>query len=176
LRNALYKCSTYLLTYVLTEIGSVVWGTPVNFNGFRALASLRQRRRSTDAIQTLRDIWPSPGLVHYIHLRGLFPLAEFALCKILFTSKYCVLLYWQRYCTAVKQQAPSKLCGVVQGMELRSFRGGRHLYSAGHAITLGIGSHSSFLLLCVLGLGLGLGPVLGLGLGLGLHDKTPVTF
>ena len=27
------------------EIGPVVWGTPANFNGFRVLAALLQRRR-----------------------------------------------------------------------------------------------------------------------------------
>jgi len=47
------------------EIGLPVWGTPANFNGFRVLASLLQRRRSPDANQTLHDVWPSPGLVHY---------------------------------------------------------------------------------------------------------------
>ena len=36
------------------EIGSVVWGTRANFNGFRVLASLVQRRHSPDANQTLR--------------------------------------------------------------------------------------------------------------------------
>jgi len=55
------------------EIGSLLWGTPANFNGFCILASLLQRRRSTEANQTLRDVWPSPGLVHYIHFRGLLP-------------------------------------------------------------------------------------------------------
>jgi len=34
------------------EIGSGVWGTPANFNGFRVLASLLQRRRLPDANQT----------------------------------------------------------------------------------------------------------------------------
>jgi len=47
------------------EIGSLVWGTPANFNGFRVSASLLQRRRSTEANQTMHDVWPSPGLVHY---------------------------------------------------------------------------------------------------------------
>jgi len=47
------------------EIGSLVWGTRTNFNGFRVLASLLQRRRSTEVNQTLHDVWPSPGLVHY---------------------------------------------------------------------------------------------------------------
>ena len=74
------------------EIGSGVWGTPANFNGFRVLAALPQRRH--------------------------------------FMSTSCVLLYWQRYCTAVQQRALAKLRGVVQGMELRNFRRGHHLYSA----------------------------------------------
>jgi len=59
------------------------------------------------------------------------PWRNFARCKIHFTSKSCAPLYWQRYCTELQQQAWAKLCGVVQGMELRNFRRGRHLYSAG---------------------------------------------
>ena len=35
------------------EIGSGVWGTPANLNGFRVLPSLLQRRRSPEANQTL---------------------------------------------------------------------------------------------------------------------------
>jgi len=34
------------------EIGWRVWGAPANFNGFRFLASLLQRRHSTEANQT----------------------------------------------------------------------------------------------------------------------------
>jgi len=37
-----------------------VWGTPANFNGFRVLPSLLQRRRSAKANQTSHDVWPSP--------------------------------------------------------------------------------------------------------------------
>ena len=48
-----------------------VWGTPANFNGFRVLASLLHRRRSTEVNQTLYDVWTSPGLVHYIYILGL---------------------------------------------------------------------------------------------------------
>jgi len=51
------------------EIGLPDWGTPANFNGFRLLASLLHRRRSPEANQTLHDVWPCPGLVHYIHFR-----------------------------------------------------------------------------------------------------------
>ena len=60
------------------EIGSGVWGTPANFNGFRVLPSLLQRRRSPEANQTLHDVWPSHGLVHYIYIfGGSCPLTEF---------------------------------------------------------------------------------------------------
>jgi len=61
----------------------------------------------------------------------LAPWRNFARCKSHFTSKSCVLLYWQRYCKALQQRASAKLCGVVQGIELRNFHRGRHLYSAG---------------------------------------------
>jgi len=37
------------------------------------MSSLLQGRRSPEANQTLHDLWLSPGLVHYIHLRGLLP-------------------------------------------------------------------------------------------------------
>ena len=50
------------------EIGRWVWGTPANFNGFRVMPSLLQRRCSPEANQTLHDLWPSPGLVHYTYI------------------------------------------------------------------------------------------------------------
>ena len=52
------------------EIGWRVWGTPANFNGFRVLASLLHRRRSTEVNSPLNYVWPSPGLVHYIYIWG----------------------------------------------------------------------------------------------------------
>jgi len=55
---------------VTAEIGWRVWGTPANFNGFRVLASLLHRRRSTDINQTLHDVWPFPGLLHYVYIWG----------------------------------------------------------------------------------------------------------
>ena len=117
---------------LMAEIGWPVWGTQTNFNGFRMLASLLHRCRSTDINQTLHDVWPSPGLVHYIYIfQALAPWGNFARCKIHFAPKSCALLYWQRYCTALKHWAWAKLCGVVQGMELRNFYGECHLYSAG---------------------------------------------
>jgi len=62
---------------------------------------------------------------------ALAPWQNFARFKIHFTSKSCVLVYCQRYCTELQQRASAKLYGVVQGMELPNFRRGRHLYSAG---------------------------------------------
>jgi len=56
---------------------------------------------------------------------------NFARCRIHFTSQSCILLYWQRYCTALEQRLSAKLCGMVHGMELRNFRRGHHLYLAG---------------------------------------------
>jgi len=53
------------------EIRWRVWGSRANFNGFRVLPSLLQRRRLPEANQTLRDVWPSPGLVHYIYTFGI---------------------------------------------------------------------------------------------------------
>jgi len=74
----------------------------------------------------------------YIHFRRLLPRQNFSWYKIHFTSKSCILLYWQRYpilaafCRALQQWASAKLCGMVQGMELKDFHRGRHhLYSAG---------------------------------------------
>jgi len=103
---------------LMAEIVLGVWGTPANFNGFHVLASLQQWRRSMEANKTLHNVWPSPTL--YIHIRGLLPLTEFHV-----TCKSCVLLCWQRYCTALQQRVSSTLCDVVQEMELQNFRRGR---------------------------------------------------
>jgi len=103
------------------EIRWPVWGTPANFNRFRILPSLLQPRRSPEANQTVHNVWPRGVLAPDRILCG----AKFTLCL-----KSCVLLYWQRYCTARQQRAWAKLCGVVQGMELWNCHRRRHLYSA----------------------------------------------
>jgi len=120
------------------EIISLVWGTPANFNRFRVLASLPQRRRSTEGNQTLHDVWPSPVRLHYIYIyfwrmlprNGILPGAKFSL-----RPPSLALSYWQRYCTALEQWARAKLCGVEH----------RAPPIFGRAtITLGIGPHSSY--------------------------------
>jgi len=50
------------------EISLGVWGTPANFNGFRVLPSLLQRRRWLEANQTLHYVWPSPAFVYYTYI------------------------------------------------------------------------------------------------------------
>ena len=63
------------------EIGSLVWGTPANFNRFCVFASLLHRRRSMEVNQILHDVWPSPGMVHCIYIfGGCCPLTEF--CQV----------------------------------------------------------------------------------------------
>ena len=96
------------------EIGLTVWGTPANFNGLSVLAALLQRRRSTEANQTLHNVWPLPGLVDYIYIfGGCCSVTEF--CKG--QNSLCVLQVLQ----------PSS------GREpnFTAFSTGRHLYSAG---------------------------------------------
>ena len=117
-------CSVVNFDPLTAEIGWQVWGTPANFNGFR--------------IGTL-----------YIHFWGLLhPNGILPAAKIHFASKSCILLYWQRYCTALEYSASAKRCHVVQGMELWNFRSSSFwtLGTTGiprAAITLGIGPHSS---------------------------------
>jgi len=114
------------------EIGLPVRGTPANFNECRVLASLLQRRRSLGANQTLHDVWLSPGLVRCTYIYGeSCPLTEF--CQV--QNSLCVQVLRSpilaaRYCTALEQRSSAKICGMLQGMELRNFRRRRHLYSA----------------------------------------------
>ena len=119
------------LVSLLAKICSGVWSTPANFNGFSVSASLLQWCRSSEANQTLHNVWPSPGSVHYDILGALAPWWNFIWCKIHFTSKSSILLYCQHYCMALQQRAWAELCGVVHGMELRNFCRRHHLYSAG---------------------------------------------
>jgi len=81
------------------EICWRVWGTPANFNGFRVLASLLQQRGSTEASQTLHDVWPSPAVVYYIyiHFRGLLPPnGILPAAKFTLHPNLGVRLYWRR--------------------------------------------------------------------------------
>jgi len=120
------------------EICWRVCGTTANFNGFRVLAALVQRRRSPEASQTLHDVWPSPGLLHYIYIfGGSCPLMEF--CHVQ-SSRYVQVLRFPILAALLHGTlwASAKLCGVEQRAPPIFGRA---------AITLSIGPHSSFFLL-----------------------------
>ena len=53
-----------------------------------------------------------------------------------FASESCALVFWQRYCTALQQQASAKLCGVEHRAP--------PIFSRA-TITLAIGPHSSYI-------------------------------
>jgi len=110
------------------KIGWRVWGTQHILTGFASwlhycsyVAHWRQTKLFTMFGRHLG--W----YTMYTFLWDFAPWQNFAGCRIHFASKSCTLLYWQHYCMALQQWAWAKLCGVVQGMELRNFRRGRHM-------------------------------------------------
>jgi len=126
------------------EICWRVWGTQANFNGFRILASLLQRRRSPKANQTLHDVWPPPGLLHYIYIfEGCCPLTEFCLVQ---NSLYVQVLL-SRILAALLHGSPA--AGVSQNLRRGTRNGITELLQRAPpifdrvTITLGIGPHSS---------------------------------
>ena len=124
------------------EIVSLVWDAPANFNGFRVLASLLQRRRSTEANQTLHDVWPSPARLHYIHIfGGCCPVTEFFQVQ---NSVY------------VLQVLRSPIGGILHGSSssgrepnFAALSTGRHLYSAGRPSRWAM-AHILLIIICLL--------------------------
>ena len=113
---------------VAAEIGSVVWGTPANFNGFRVMPSLLQRRRSLEDNPTLHDIWPSPVLLHYSLYRELLP-PDRILPGAKFTLRQSFAFSYMPTPSVTAWHSGSGRqpnCGVVQGMESSNFRRGRN--------------------------------------------------
>ena len=109
---------------LLAEIGSLVWSTPANFNGFRVLASLLQRRRWTKVDQSLHDVWPS-GLVHYIYVFWGSWLLILPRWRAKFTLRPGLVFSYfgsvtARH-TALEQWSSDKLYRVVQGVTLQNF-------------------------------------------------------
>jgi len=119
-------------------------GTPANFNGFRVLASLLYRRRSMDVNQTLHDVWPSPGLVHYIFIFwGSWPLREFwqvqsSLCVQDLRSPILAALLHGTRAIGVSQTLRHGTRNWIQDLLYRA----PSIFGRA-AITLGIGPHSS---------------------------------
>jgi len=129
------------------EIGSGVWDTPANFNGFRVFASLLQRRCSPEAGQPnfSRCLAVSWADTLYIRFRGLLspdgisPRAKFTLGPSLAFS------YIGSVTARHSSSGVPKLCsvhGVRSGITELSQKASPILGWA--AITLGIGPHSSY--------------------------------
>jgi len=86
-RNISSSCPNNMVNFgtLMAEIGWRVWGTPSNFNRFCVLALLLHWCHSKEVNQTLHDVWPSPGLVHYVYIlralapNGILPGAKFTL-------------------------------------------------------------------------------------------------
>jgi len=124
------------------DIGSLVWGTPANFNGFHVSASLLERHRSMEANQTLHDVWPSPGLVHYIYIfRGSCPVTKF--CKV--QNSLCVLRSLAfSYIGSVTAWHLSSGCQP----NFAALSRGRHLYLAGRPSRWALAHILVVILLC----------------------------
>jgi len=108
------------------------FGHPSKFQRVSRLAFVTAARSLTVGQPNLaRCLAVSGAGTLYIHFWGLLPPDGILPCAKFNLHPSCIILYWQRYCTTLEQQASSKICGVLKGMELRNFNIGRHLYSAG---------------------------------------------
>jgi len=100
-----------------------VWGTPANFNGFCVFVTA-----ATSLIRgqpNFARCLASPGLLHYICIfGGSCPMTEFSRCKIHFTSKSCVLVSCQRYCTALQQRRQPNFAAWYKEWNYRTFAEG----------------------------------------------------
>jgi len=120
------------------EIDRRVWGTPTHFNRYRVLASLLQRRCSTEVNQTLHDVWPSAGLVYYIYIfGGSCPLTEFChvqnlLCiQVLRCPTLTALLHGTGTVGVSQTLRHTTRNGIMELSLLIICNRGRHLYSEG---------------------------------------------
>jgi len=120
------------MSSLAAEIVSLVWGTPANFiisyQRVCVLACLLQPRRSTEANQTLHDVWPSPGLVHYIYIfGGSCPATEF--CQL--QSSLCVQVLRSPILAALLNG--TRVVGVSQSLQ-RWAEGTTYIRQDGHHV------------------------------------------
>ena len=124
--NISSRCPHNMVNFgpLAAEIGWQVWGTPANFNGFRILASLLQRRRSTKVNQGLHDLWWLSPV--YIHFRGLLP-PNGTLPGAKFTLRLSLMFSYIRSVTARRWSSGCQ-------PNVAAFSRGRHLCSAGRPL------------------------------------------
>jgi len=82
-------------------------------------------RRHQTLHQTIKLCTLFGRLLGWVH--NIYIFRNFARCKIHFTFKSCVLLYWH----GTPAVGVSQTHSVIQGMELQNFRRGHHLSSVG---------------------------------------------
>jgi len=122
-----------------------VSGTPANFYQFRILALLLHRRRSIEVNKTLQDVWPSPGLVHYIYIlgvlapNGILPATKFTLHPSLaFSYIASIITAWH----SISGRQPNFVARYKNGITELSQRAPPIFGWA--AIALGTGPYSSY--------------------------------
>jgi len=116
------------------EIDWRVFGAPQQISTVSCLGFVTAPKslngRQPNSVQCLAVSWAG---TLYIHFWGLLPLTEFSPVQnslyvhVLCSSTLTALQLLQ----GTPAAGSAKLCGVVQGMELRNFHRGRHLYAAG---------------------------------------------
>jgi len=131
------------------EIGSIVCGTPANFNRLRVLDVITAPTSLTGGQPNLHDFWPSPGLVHYIYtFGGSCPLREF--CQL--QNSLCVQVLRSPILAALLHS--TRAVSVSQTLQRGTRNGMTELLQSAppvfgrEAITLGIGPN--FSLFCIL--------------------------
>ena len=67
-------------------------------------------------------------LTHSVHIRGFLPWQNLARCKIHFTSKSCVCLHWQRYCTALQQRGQPNFAASYKEWDYGTFTEGATIF------------------------------------------------
>jgi len=113
-------------------------------------ASLLHRRRSTEVIQTLHDVWPSPGLANCLYIfvgscrRTEFCQVQNSLCVQLLRSSTLEALLHGTGAVGVSQTLRrGRRNGITELSLLVIFNKGCHLYSEGRHHVYGIGPYSS---------------------------------
>jgi len=137
-RNIFSSCPHNMVNFgsLMAEIGLRVWDNPANFNGFRVLASLLQRRRSTEINQTLHDVWPSPGLVHctfrgFLPSNGILPVQKSLCFQVLHSPMLAALLHGTRAVGVSQTLRRGTRKGITELSLLVIFNRRCHLYSEG---------------------------------------------
>jgi len=145
--NISSRCSHNMANFrlLMAKIGLAVWGTRANFNRFRVLASLLQRRRSPEANQTLHDLWPSPEMVHYIYIFGGFCPSDGILPRAKFTLRPSLAFSYIGSVTAWHSSSGPQPNFAVWYKEWNygTFADGATYIFGRAAIRMAIGPHSS---------------------------------